>query len=210
MTDRLVTAPAVEPISLDELKIFLREELVDPTPSQDLLLEELIVGCREYVENYCNRALVTQTREVTFPWFPNENGPIELPKAQLQSITSIKYIDYTGVLQTIAPTEYQVDTYREPGLVKPVWQKYWALWPVRDDFNAVQVRYVCGYPAGGTNAVNDLLANVPKSIKTWMKMRIAVAFNTREPFVFERATVLEVPRNYIDGMLDPFCVNVFK
>lgn len=211
MTDRLITAPTAEPITLDELKIFLREELADPVPSQDLLLEELIACARETGENLTNRAFVTQTRELTLPGFPCENGPIELPRAQLQSIESVKYIDQGGTLLTVPDTDYQVDTYREPGLVKPVWGKYWTLWPLRDDFNAVRVRYVCGYPAASTNAVNALTANVPKCVKTWMKLRIAAIFANREPVIVDnKLTVSELPRNYVDGLLDAICVNVFK
>ena len=78
---------------------------------------------REYAEAITRRAYVQRTLEYTCESFsPYE---FELPYPPLQSITSIKYIDADGVLQTVAASVYQLDTYREPGLVKPAWLQSW-------------------------------------------------------------------------------------
>ncbi len=50
---------------------------------------------------------------------------IVLPKGTLQKVTSIKYIDANGTQQTLAATEYTVDTVEVPGRVRLAFGKYW-------------------------------------------------------------------------------------
>ena len=71
-------------------------------------------------------------------------------------------------------------------------------WPTTGDYiNAVRVRYVAGYAAA---------ANVPETIKLWMKIRLANAYDNREEFVLGR-TMQEFP--YVECLLDRYRVVQF-
>lgn len=201
MTVRIITAPSVEPVTLTEAKLHLRET----DTAQDDLITALIVAARQYAENYTRRAFAQRTLELTLPCFPADSI-IELPQPPLQSVTSVKYIDFAGTLQTVLASAYQVDSYREPGLVKPAYLSFWQL--TRDDFNAVQVRYVAGYAAAGSP--DDYAYNIPAAIKHWIKVRVATLYEHREQLVVDqRITAIEVPRSIIDGLLDPYIVRLF-
>ncbi len=78
----IITQPTVEPVSLEEAKLYLR---VDAT-SEDDLISSLIQAAREYVETHTRRTLIYTTYRYTLDTFPGWNGlnftsqPIELPK----------------------------------------------------------------------------------------------------------------------------------
>jgi uncharacterized phiE125 gp8 family phage protein len=57
MSSLLLTAPAVEPLSLAEAKAFLCVEM----PDDDDLIGALVAGSRIHVEAQTRRALITQS-----------------------------------------------------------------------------------------------------------------------------------------------------
>lgn len=99
-----VTAPAVEPLSLSECKLFLR---VDHT-SDDTLIASMLASARLWVETYTRRALCTQTVDLKYAGWPIIGSPLVVPYAPLQSITSISYIDEDQNTQTLAASQYVV------------------------------------------------------------------------------------------------------
>lgn len=158
MIFKRVVAPLVEPISLTEVKDYLR---IDGNDS-DSTLSPLIISAREYCEDYQNRALITQTWELTLDSFPD--NLIRVPRPPLQSVVSIKYKDELGIEATISSSDYIVDTDSEPGRIVLAAGKTWpslTLQPI----NGVKIRYVAGY---GDNA-----ADVPQKTKDAMLMYIA-------------------------------------
>lgn len=155
-------------------------------------ISSLIVSARKSAETITRRVFVTQTWELYLDCFPT--WEIELPFPPLQSITSIKYIDNDGVLQTMSSGDYSVDIKSEPGVVTPV---YGGSWPsARYQRNAVTVRFVAGY---------GLAADVPGGIKTWMHMRIKSLYDNRDKFVLG-TSFSQIDDSYIDGILDPYRV----
>jgi uncharacterized phiE125 gp8 family phage protein len=203
----VITPPAKEPISLEQAKRWLREDSDD----QDDVIEDLITVCRLYGENYTRRAYVTQTLELSLPSFPWNTTIVELPRPPLQSVISVKYVDTSGNLQLIDPlsgtNSYQVDTRREPGLIKPTYLNFWPA--TRNDFNAVQIRYVVGYPDDGSGSLHSLTENVPKTFKTWMRAKLATLYENRERFTVGAGGVAQLPRDDFDGLLDHLVVNLF-
>lgn len=160
MALKLITAPAVEPVALQEAKDFLR---VDGTDF-DTLLTALIKAAREYCEAFQNRAYVTQTWQLTMDSF--SALPLSLPKPPLQSVSSVKYTDQNGVETAFAPADYLVDAVSEPGRLAFAYGKSWpsvTLQPV----NGVKIEYVAGYGAAEA---------VPEAVKTAMKLWIAHRF----------------------------------
>jgi hypothetical protein len=59
--------------------------------------------------------------------------------------------------------------------------------------NAVTVKFVAGYGAA---------AAVPECLKHWLKLRVEHYFDNRGPNVVG-SSVIEFPKSYIDGLLDP-------
>jgi uncharacterized phiE125 gp8 family phage protein len=203
MTVRVITQPTVEPVTLAEAKLHLRVT----TSDEDALITSLISAARIYAENYTRRAFAQRTLELLLPNVPS-CGVIELPQPPLRSVAWIKYIDADGVLQTIDAADYQVDMYREPGLIKP---SYLETWPVitRSDFNALQVRYTAGYAeTGSPDSDADYRANIPEAVKQWIKIRVGTMFEMREAVVVG-TIVTDIKHDFIDGLLDPFVVDLF-
>lgn len=94
MTSRLITAPAVEPVTVAEARAHLYVGHSD----DDAIIGAFIAAAREDCEHRTQRALVTQTWERTLDGFP---AAISLPMAPLASVTSVKYIDGDGNEQTL-------------------------------------------------------------------------------------------------------------
>jgi uncharacterized phiE125 gp8 family phage protein len=139
MVLKLKTGPALEPVSLQEVKNQLRIDGTD----EDLYLAGLVASARERIENLCG-PIMTQT------WYQYEDewpGGDELiiAKPRLQTVTSIKYTDSDGVQSTLAATDYTVDT---AGEQKPrIVLKDTATWPSDELFNVrpIVIEFVCGY-----------------------------------------------------------------
>lgn len=159
----LVTPPTEEPVSLPNAKSHLRVTSSD----EDSLIDNLIRGAREWVENFTERALVTQTWDYTLDGFATDE--IVIPRPPLQSVTSIKYIDPDGVEQTLATSEYVVDTAAARGIVCLAYGKAWP--STRVQANAVTIRFVAGYGAA---------AAVPAPIKAACLLMIGELFARRE------------------------------
>lgn len=187
MPSKLITAPASEPITLSEAKLHLRVD----NENEDLLITSLILAARERVEHLTGRALMQQTWEVSMDCFQKV---IRLPKPPLLDITSVKYIDLSGTEQTLPSTDYVVDAYSEPAKLTPA---YGLSWPkTRPQDNAVVIRYSAGY----SNA-----AEVPASIKAWLKLTVGTMYAHRES-IQDGVSVAELPGRFTDGLLDEFRV----
>ena len=116
----LVTAPATEPISLDDAKAHLR---VDHTSENDLITS-LITSFRAMVDGVdgtLNRALITQTWDLLLDAFPCGDEYIEIPLPPLQSIESFTYKDTDGEVQTLTSSDYFLDQVSEPARLYPAY-----------------------------------------------------------------------------------------
>lgn len=141
----LVLGPATEPISLSELKLHLRIEDTDTT--EDTLLNRLIKAARGEVESITRRAIITQTWDYCLNAWP-DNDFIVIPGGNLQSVTSVKYLDTDGVSTTMVDgTDYLVETNgQEKGrIVLP----YGWSWPstILYPSNPITIRYIAGWTA---------------------------------------------------------------
>lgn len=163
MPVRLITAPASEPVTLDEAKAHLRLE----SAADDAYVEQIITAARQHVEELCWRGLVTQTWELVLEAFAGQDAlelprwtrrhfhmaePLVLPRGNLAelpedapAISSVKYIDPNGVERTLESTEYTADSVSVPGRILPAYGKRWP--DTRDQWDAVRVQYVVGWAA---------------------------------------------------------------
>jgi uncharacterized phiE125 gp8 family phage protein len=188
MAKSLITAPLLEPLTLIETKDHLRYTASD----QDALISELIPAARRFAENYCQRALITQTWDFILDRFPaGHRAPIELPFAPLQSVTTITYTDTAGDPTVLSAALYQVDAVSEPGRVAPVFGENWPA--TRAELNAVIVRIIAGY--------GDSPADVPAGIRQGQLMFIGHMFERRESTA--AITISKVPHAH-EYLLDPY------
>ncbi|KKM01562.1 hypothetical protein LCGC14_1793180 [marine sediment metagenome] len=163
----LVTAPLIEPLTLEEVKDHLR---IDGT-IEDSYIEPLIQPAREWAEAYLNRALITQTWDLFLERFPKWSGTqIEIPFPKLQSITDVKYQDILDVQQIWSDTLYTVDTNREIGRIIPITDEDYP--STFGHIHDVVIRFVAGY---GSNA-----EDVPRAILQGMLLKIGHWYERRE------------------------------
>lgn len=186
----LESAPASEPVTRSDAKDHLR---VDHT-TEDTYIDALITAARQHVENVTNRALISQTWKLYLDRFPIE---ISLPRAPIQSVNSIEYVDSDGVTQTLSSSIYTVDTDSEPGLI---YKAYYQTWPsIRDVEKAITITYVAGYGDSGSD--------VPGPIIQAIKLLVSHMYENREP-VNIGSSVSEIPMA-IDALLAPYRVWTF-
>jgi len=104
-----------------------------------------------YAETYTGRSFINQTWKMTIQDFPdstryNKGRSIFLPKGNLQSVTSLKYRDQNGTLQTLVEdTDYRVvNSCNDYGIIERI--ETAGDWPVVDSYfeDAVEVVYVVG------------------------------------------------------------------
>lgn len=175
----LVTAPAVEPVTVEEAKTHLR---VDSEDFENDYIETLITTARQEAENFLRRALITQTWRLSLDGWPART--LVLPIPPLQSVSTVKYLDTSGTLRTLtADTDYVVDAASTPARIYPAYAQTWPT--VRAIEKSVQVEFVAGY--------GDAASDVPQAI------RHAILLIIRDYYDFRGSTiagagVAELPR----------------
>lgn len=156
----LITAPAVEPLDIEDAKAACRIY----HDALDVVIDGLRQGARERCERLTDRALISQQWKLSLDKWPCEYL-IRIPKPPLISVQTVKYADLnTGVMTTLASSQYYVDTTVEPATISPatLGNGVYAIWPViRVQKNAVEVTFTAGY---GTSP-----DNVPSEIKERLK-----------------------------------------
>ena len=184
----LDTAPDREPVTIGEVKSQSRITIT----TEDDLIDRYIVTARKRIENFLGRALITQTWDYYLDDWPDRDYII-LPKGQLQSVTHIKYTDTAGTQSTWSNTEYNYDTYRDPGHVT---LEYGYTWPstTLHPQSPIEITFVCGY---GDNK-ND----VPEPIRQAILFMAAQLYENREPFYMSAFEMREVPLGFYDFLGD--------
>lgn len=175
-----ITAAAVEPLTLDELRLFLKID-ADNT-EDDSLITQLIAGSREWCETFTSRALITRTLELVLDGFPpcatiSPRREIMLPRGRATAVDRITYVDTDGTTQTLTgPTStpvgtgYQEDLSDDYGAV--LVPAYGSDWPsTRDVMGAVKVRYKAGY--------GDASTAVPAQLLDAMRYHVATMYEGR-------------------------------
>jgi len=153
MTKRLIIPPAALPVSIEAAR---RAARASGTALDDELADK-IRDLVDVVEHKTGRALIHQTWELTLDSFP-VSGAIKLTPARLVSVDYVKFLDVSGVLQTLHPDDYLVDVKSEPGWIVPAPGCAWPATASR--IGAVEIQYVCGY--GLTEA------DVPPAVKGYI------------------------------------------
>lgn len=173
----VVTEPAIEPVTLAELKLWVRVD----AGAEDDLLNSAIKDAREEAESLTGRSFITTSLEL---WIKKWPGKLfSLPRANLLDVTSVKYFDDTETQQTLATSVYDVHApagaRAQKGEISLKPDQEWPClgcteWPIR-------IEYTSGYGA--------TVDTVPEGIKTAIKAKAAFLYANREPEVMGGAPV---------------------
>jgi len=180
---RVTTKPTIEPISVDEVKLFAR---IDGTDEDDLIAS-FIESARLACENYLCRTLIEQTITLKMDYWADTQ--IELPRPPLISITEVETLDESNVA-----TVYSSDNYYsiiEDDLSLLCIKKGYSI-PENTarDFGGFQVRYKAGY---GSTA-SSVPAPIREALKFWVT------------HMYESRTVLDTPPFEAMAILDRYRV----
>lgn len=193
-------APAVEPVTADDLRDYLRET-ADGLP--DAEANALIQEAREISEDMSGIAFNTQTWLLALDTWPGRaaepwwngvrqgaiselyggDGDVDLPRWPLQSVTGINVYASDGTASAVnVSTVFDVDTYRQPGRIAV---KFGQSLPVTyRRTNGVEITYVAGY--------GDDAGDVPAALKRAVKQLAGYLYTHRgdgcEPGVAYRAS----------------------
>ncbi len=182
----LLTAPATEPVTLAEAKAHARVEVSDDND----LIEDLITGARELVEQETRRALITQTWTLTLDawpgsprddwWDGTREGPItlmetdevEIRKAPFLAISSVKTIEEDATQTTWSSDNYYTATRHGFGrLIKRsgiVWPSI--VTPVRQA-GGILITFTAGYGATAASVPVALRQAIKDIVAHWYENR---------------------------------------
>lgn len=174
MALKLITPPAVEPVTLNEAKAHMRVDGTD----EDSLIEQLIKVARRWCEKYQRRAYITQTWELWLDGWPqdaagNSSDYIYIPRPPLQSVSSVKYYDTDDVEYTLDGADYFVDDKSEPGRIVLAYGKSWPSTTLRPA-NGICVTFVTGYGNTGDDVPGEVKQAILLLVAHWFEHREAV------------------------------------
>ncbi len=157
LSNNTVIGTQLYPITASDLQDDLRladDELARLTPE----INSYIAAVVPVLEHRLNRKLMTQTVVRKFDCFART---LNLTIGGVQSITSITYLDCDGVRQTLSASDYLLDSYISPCLVR---RAIGASWPATyAQENNIEVMFVAGY--GDHTAV-------PDQAKIWLRAAV--------------------------------------
>jgi uncharacterized phiE125 gp8 family phage protein len=170
---KLVTAPASEPVTTAEAKAHLRVETAFTADDDAITL--LAKAARELCEAHVDRSFVNTTWDYVLDEFPTvRDGKyrpfLPLPKADVQSVTSVSYVDDDGdTVALVQGTDYEVLT----GTGGGIYPTPGTDWPEADDerHGALSVRFVAGYGSSS--------ASVPGVVRASVLMTLAHLYEHR-------------------------------
>lgn len=148
-----------------------------PVCSEDAWLAETREMVREEAETYQGRAFLTQTWQFIFDGWPRDEygcykNFIELEKAPVQSVASVKYYDTDGTEYTLDNTKYYLDLDRfYPRIVL----NYGESWPgiTLRESGGIVIEFVAGYETA------DAFKAENKSTHRWMLTVIKKLYDDR-------------------------------
>jgi uncharacterized phiE125 gp8 family phage protein len=184
----LTTAPALEPVTLTEAKLFAR---VDGS-ADDALVTALIVSARQNVEGQTGRSLIDQTRTATLDFLPGATI-FELAHRPISSVTSIKAYNDDGTSSEInVSTDIIVDEANARIALKS------SAASITGDrqMEVFEIVYVAGY--------GDEAADVPEWAKTAIMMLVSTWYENRDS-VAVGTIASKIPLN-VQLIIDANCV----
>jgi len=167
----LTTPPAQEPVSLSNVKTFIRLD----SSSEDAILNAFISAARKHAEQYTQRAFITQTWDAWLDDFPvnadsqfwdgvrqgakhhvfSKNYFVEIPIGLVQSVVHIKTYGEDDTESTFDSSKYRVDDSALPGRIM---LKEGEVWPTDlRNLNAINIQWKAGYGDDPGDVPDDII-----------------------------------------------------
>jgi len=161
----LTSQPAVEPLTVDEVKTYLRIDHDD----EDCLLASLITSARFQVEAALDLALIIQSWSWTFDAWPKGNA-LELPIGFVQSVQAVRVTARDGTVSEVSPDQFAL----EGGRIPPRLVAKSGDWP-KPGVPALGIEIA--FTAGFGSEPSD----VPEPIRQALLMLVAHWYEHRDP-----------------------------
>lgn len=168
MSSILLSAPAVEPLSLAEAKAFLRVEHAD----DDDVIAALISASRIHIEAQTRRALVTQDWRIILDAWPVD-GRLPIRPAPLRTLTAVRVYDAGGVAHAVEPESFVLDTGGSELAYAP-----WALAAPGRLAAGIELDVAVGYGDAGTDVPEPLRQAIRLLLAHWYENRGLAAVGT--------------------------------
>lgn len=161
-----VEGPTSYPVTLQEVKANGRITHTD----EDALISSYIAAATDAVELATGKAWAAQTWRATLDAFEDE---IVIPMGPVTAVVEITYLDSDGVSQTVADTDYTVDTESADCRIAPVTD-----WPTAQDiYNAVTIEFTVG-PAAAKPQIKQAITLLAQH---WYENRAVLADKNEMP-----------------------------
>lgn len=187
MALQLRTGPSIEPVSLTDMKNFLRVDGSD----DDILIASLITAARIYIETTTQKIMITQSWSYFKDRWP-KSGIIHLPLAPLQTVGDIRLHNEGGSYETLTPSDYEVDLLSNAPRIRLKHVSSPASLP--RTLNHVEVQFEAGYGNAESDAPNDLRHALMMLAGHWYEQREPIG--PGGPFHEVPATISAIISNY--------------
>lgn len=172
MSAILLTASAVEPVSLAEAKAFLRVEHTD----DDDVIEALVSASRVHIETQTRRALITQAWRLSLDAWPEE-GRVPVVPGPLQGLAAARVFDFNGTPHAVDVQDFVPDVGASA--------LAFALWAV-----PAPGRIAAGIELDVTVGYGDAAADVPEPLRQAVRLLTAHWYENRGLAALGTVTVL--------------------
>ncbi|MGJ8526904.1 head-tail connector protein [Maritalea sp.] len=167
MTSFLLTGPAVEPVTLETAKTFLRvSDDVD-----DQLISTLISAARVHVETLTRRALISQVWRKTLDCWP-QNNLVELPLGPFQNLVAVRVFNTNGDPVILPLAQFIGADHSAPA--KLLLPKSISGQPMLREDAAIEIDYQVGFGNTSDDVPADLKQSLLTLIGHWYQNREAV------------------------------------
>jgi uncharacterized phiE125 gp8 family phage protein len=181
----ITSAPAVEPLSLDEAKLFLRVEHND----DDALIGALITASRIHVETETRCVLITQSWRIVLDGWP-ECGRLRVRPAPLRALTAARVYDVQGNAHAIDLQAFVPD----PGASELAFMPWVLMQPARIAAG-IELDVMVGH--------GDTALDVPEPLRQAMRLLIAHWYENRSLVVSDFARGGALPRS-VAALIAPY------
>lgn len=172
MAALLIEPPAIEPVSLAEVKEHLRVD----GPEEEPLIVALITTARLTIEHLAGLALISQRWAVLLDSWP-ETPAIELPVAPVASIDALRVYDEAGGASLIAADQYFADLASRPARLV---RSDVSAWPAPGRVaNGIEIELTAGFGALPVDVPETLRWAVLMLVGHWFENRAAVGADSQ-------------------------------
>lgn len=185
----LETAAVVEPVTLGEVKTYLKiDNMVE-----DTLLASMITAARVQLETRLNRAFLRQLWSFYLDELPVSNEII-LPVNPVISLEHLAVIDAVGTYNNLASEAYIYDIKAQPAVVKIVDD----LPEIGSEYSGIRVQFWAGYGVAASDLPAPLVQAIFHLVAFWYENRGGIA----------SGEIRQIPDMVLD-MIAPFMRQAF-